>query len=160
MMSAARQARAVHLTRYEDKRIHLVEAGAVEERTSYGEPLARFGDRVTLLDARGTCDENGQVRITAHWQVEETVDSDATVFAHLTRPDGTLVAQADGYPLLGMLPFWLWERGEVVRDVRRFAPAPPGEYVIKMGVWDLASGERWPADGDRDGAVTLTVECP
>jgi hypothetical protein len=33
-------------------------------------------------------------------------------------------------------------------------------YLVQMGVWDLASGERWPADGDRDGAVTLTVECP
>ncbi len=160
VMSAARQARAVHLTRYEDERIYLVEAGGVEERASYGEPLARFGDRVTLLNARGTCDEDGQVRIVARWQIEEKVESDATIFAHLLRPDGTLVAQADGYPLRGMLPFWLWERGEVVRDVRRFAPAPPGEYVVKMGVWDLASGERWPADGDRDGAVMLTVDCP
>jgi len=160
MMSAARQARAVHLTRYKDERIYLVEAGAVEGKISRSEPVARFGDRVNMLDAIGTCDEDGHVHVIAHWQVEEEMETDATVFVHLLRSDGTVVAQADGYPLLGMLPFWLWERGEVVRDVRSFASTPPGEYAVKMGIWDVATGERWPADAHPDGVVTLTVQCP
>jgi hypothetical protein len=120
---------------------------------------------VTLLDATYNCGENGQIRLTAYWRVEATIKTDATVFAHLTGPDGTLLAQADGYPLLGMLPFWLWEPGQVVRDVRRFAPAsaglaPTGEYTIRLGMWELATGEHWPATGYPDGIVPLSIRCP
>jgi hypothetical protein len=173
LMAAVRQTRAVYLTQYEPDRIHLVEAGAspspgpppvVEgeggEGEHCGEPLARFGDRVTLLDAACTCDETGQVHLTAYWRVELAVKTDATVFAHLLSPDGTLVAQADGYPLLGMLPFWLWEPGEVVRDVRHFDPVPAGEYTVRLGMWELATGEHWPATGYPGGVLLLPVRRP
>jgi hypothetical protein len=150
-----RQARAVHLTRYEPDRIHLIEAGAAGETGPPGEPLARFGERVTLLDAVCTCDEAGQVHLTAYWRAEADVERDATVFAHLLGPEGTLVTQADGHPLLGMFPFWLWQPGEVVRDVRHLPSQDwgglrgggwqPGEYSVALGVWDPASGARLPA---------------
>ncbi len=173
LVATVRQARTIYLARYEPERIHLAEAGVYpypgspprgerEERGEehHGEPLARFGDRVALLDAACTCDETGQVHLTAYWQVEPAVKTDATVFAHLLGLDGTLVAQADGYPLLGMLPFWLWEPGEVARDVRHFDPVPAGEYTIRLGMWELATGKHWPATGYPDGIVTLPVRCP
>ncbi|HEY72052.1 MAG TPA: hypothetical protein G4N99_02140 [Thermoflexia bacterium] len=159
LAAAVRQARAVYLTRYENKRIHLVEAGSASEPIS-GEPLARFGDRVALLKAECTCDARGQVHLTAHWQVETSVKTDATVFAHLLDSEGALAAQADGYPLLGMLPFWLWEPGEVVRDTRHFDPVQAGEYTIRLGMWELATGERWLADNQPDGVMLLPVRCP
>lgn len=140
-----RQARAVHLTRYEPDRIHLIEAGAAGEIALPGEPLTRFGERVALLDAVCTCDEAGQVHLTAHWRAEADVERDMTVFAHLLGPEGTLVTQADGHPLLGMFPFWLWQPGEVVRDVRHFDTQQPGEYSVALGVWDPTSGARLPA---------------
>jgi hypothetical protein len=143
LAAAVRQAQTVYLTRYEPERIHLVEAGGVGGTVAWGEPLARFGDRVTLLDASCTCDGDGQVQLVAYWRVEEFVEVDLTVFAHLLNPEGLLVAQADGYPLLGVFPLWLWEPGETVRDVRHFAPG--GEYAIRLGVWEPASGERLPA---------------
>ena len=148
LAAAVRQTRAVYLTRYEPDQIHLVEAGGPPSPGrggAGGEVLARFGDRVTLLDAVCTCDETGQVHLTTHWQVEADVETEATVFAHLLGPDGTLVAQADGHPLLGMLPFWLWRPSEVVRDVRHFNTPWPGQYSVALGVWDLASGTRLPA---------------
>jgi hypothetical protein len=170
LAAAARQARAVYLARYEAERIRMVEAGSLFSPTSPPElggtegeqegMLTRFGDRVTLLDATCTCDETGQIHLTAYWKTEANVKTDATVFAHLLDPDGALVAQADGSPLLGMLPFSLWNPGEVARDARRFAPAPPGEYTVRLGVWELATGERWLADGSPDGALTLSVHCP
>ena len=138
-----RQARAVHLTCYEPDHIHLVEAGAVG-RGAVIAPL-RFGERVTLLDAACTCDEAGQVHLTAYWRAKVDVERDVTVFAHLLGPEGELVAQADGYPLLGMFPFWLWQPGEVVRDVRHFDTQQPGEYSVALGVWDPTSGARLPA---------------
>jgi hypothetical protein len=100
------------------------------------------------------------VRLTAQWQVDASGKTDATVFAHLLDPGGALAAQADGYPLLGMLPLWLWEPGEVVRDVRHFDPVPAGEYTVRLGMWELATGEGWPAAGYADGTVPLSVRCP
>ena len=140
-----RETRAVYLTRYEPNRIHLIEAGAAGETGPPGEPLARFGERVALLDAVCTCDEAGQVHLTTCWRAEANVERDTTVFAHLLGPDGALVVQADGYPLLGMFPFWLWQPGEVVRDARYFDTPQPGEYSVALGVWDPASGARLPA---------------
>ncbi len=160
LTTAVRQTCAVYLTRYEPERIHMVEAGAAGETILPGEPLAHFGDYVTLLDAACTCDEAGQVHLTAYWRVEAAVEADTTVFAHLLSPGGTRVAQADGYPLLGMFPFWLWEPGELVRDVRHFAPVPAGEYTVGLGMWEPATGERWPAAGHPDGVVLLPVRCP
>jgi hypothetical protein len=159
LASAVRRGYTVYLTRYEPRRIHLVEAGAASDAIP-GESLARFGDRVALLDAVRTCDEAGQVRLTAYWQVEAKVETDATVFAHLLGPDGTLVTQTDGYPLLQMLPFWLWEPGEVMRDVRHFNPVPTGDYTIRLGMWDLATGNQWPATEYPNGVVLLPIRCP
>jgi hypothetical protein len=159
VMRAVRQGRTVYLTRYEADRIHLVEAGAAGTPIP-GEPVALFNDHVTLLRAVVTCDESAQVHLTAHWRVEEPVETDATVFAHLITPDGSLITQADGYPLLHMLPFWLWERGEIVRDVRHFPPVTEGDYVVRLGLWDLSTGDRWPAAGTQDGTVLLPVHCP
>jgi len=160
LAAAARKANTVYLTRYEPERITLVEAGAVGVEAPPGEPLARFGERVTLLEAIPTCDEAGRMHLTTHWRVESAVETDATVFAHLLDARSTLVAQADGYPLLGMQPFWVWQPGEVVRDVRHFDPVPGGDYTIRLGLWELATGEHWAAEGYADGVVLLPVQCP
>jgi hypothetical protein len=159
VITAVRQGRAVYLTRYEPDRIHLVEAGAAGQPPP-SEPWAHFGERVTLLDATATCDQAGQVHLTAYWQVEAKVETDATAFAHLLGPDGALITQADGYPLLQMLPFWLWDPGEVVRDMRHFDPVLAGDYTVRLGMWDLATGDRWPAIEHPDGVVLLPVRCP
>jgi hypothetical protein len=160
LSEAARKAGTIYLTRYEPERITLAEAGAVGVDAPPGEPVTRFGDRVALLEATPTCDERGQVHLTAHWQAESAIETDATAFAHLLNAENVLVAQADGYPLLGMQPFWVWEPGEVVRDVRHFTPVASGDYTIRLGLWEPASGERWPAEGYTDGIVLLSVRCP
>jgi hypothetical protein len=35
-----------------------------------------------------------------------------------------------------------------------------GDYAIRLGLWEPASGERWPAEGYADGVVFLSVRCP
>jgi len=161
LADAARQARAVYLTRYESERIHLVEAGEiVADTVPSDEPLARFRERITLLSADYACSQDGRIGLTTHWQVVAPMETDVTIFAHLLTPQRTLIAQADGYPLLGMFPFWLWKPGETVRDVRHFDPMPAGEYVLRLGLWELATGEHWPAAGYADGVVLLPVRCP
>lgn len=157
--AAIRQSQTVYLTKYEPERIHLVEAGSASE-TPPGEPLAHFGEQITLLGAECTCDGSGRVRLKADWQVRAAVESDVTVFAHLLNQEGAAVTQADGYPLLGTHPFWFWEPGEAMQDVRYFAPVPAGEYTVRIGIWEPASGEQWAAEEWVDGVVLLPVRCP
>lgn len=159
LAEAARDASSVYLTRYESGRIYLAEAGTVGVTIPPGEPLARFDERVTLLEATPTCDDTGQVHLTAYWRAEDAMETDATVFAHLLNAEGALIVQADGYPLLGMQPFWVWTPGEVVRDVRHFEAVPSGNYVIRLGLWEPATGERWSAEGHAEGIVLLSVRC-
>jgi hypothetical protein len=159
LAEAAREASTVYLTQYGPDRITLAEAGAVGVTAPPGEPVARFNERVVLLEATPACDEKGQVHLAAYWRAEGAVETDVTVFAHLLNAEGTLVAQADGYPLLGMQPFWVWTPGEIVRDVRHFEPVPSGDYTIRLGLWEPATGEHWSAEGHTGGGVLLFVRC-
>jgi hypothetical protein len=162
----ARRVETVYLTQYEPGRIYLMEAGAVGEKTSSDTPLATFshssgeGGQLSLMSATPTCDEAGYVRLTLTWQAETGITQDVTLFAHLIDPAGTLVAQADGYPLLGMQPFWVWKPGETVRDERYFGLATDEDLVIRLGIWELATQEHWHAEGYPDGVVQLSVRCP
>ena len=160
LAEAARQAETVYLARYEPTRIRMVEAGGMAELPVPDEPLALFGGRVALLDTAYTCDKIGNVHLTTYLQAKVMVKTDVTLFAHLLDSQGKLVSQADGYPLLGMLPLWLWERGETARDVRHFGPIPAGEYTLRLGMWELATGKHWSAAGYPDGVVLIPVHCP
>lgn len=159
LVDAIAQAESVYLTQYEPERITLEEAGGTGEDPSSGEPVATFGRQVQLLAAEAKCDESDGIRLLITWRLTEPSPADATVFAHLLDGQGTLVAQADGYPLLGMVPFWMWEPGPTLRDVRTFS-APAGTYTIRLGVWEPATGERWEAAGHPDSLVLLPVTCP
>ncbi|MGD2146196.1 MAG: hypothetical protein PVH41_05850 [Anaerolineae bacterium] len=160
MAEAARHAEKVYLTRYESNAIRLVEAGAIDGQTVSGGPYVLFGDRLELLESSVSCGRSGQVTLRTRWRSRSTIGTDASVFAHLLRADGVKVSQADGRALLGMLPFWLWEPQETVRDVRCFDAVASGSYTVRLGVWEPASGQRWPAAGYPDGVVTLPVRCP
>jgi hypothetical protein len=157
---AAREAGTVYLTRYEPGRVRLLEAGGLEGALVDASVQARFGDRVDLLAVSGTCDRAGRVHLTTWWRARSDIDIDVSVFAHLLGAGGEIAAQADGRPLLGMLPFWLWDRGEVVRDVRHFAPVESGSYTIQLGIWEPATGTRWSAAGRSGNTVNLQVRCP
>ena len=158
--SGIRAARSVYLTRYDRDSISLSEAGSILAPAPRAVAVARFADRVSLLDAVATCDRSGTVKVITTWRLEQDVDADATVFSHLLGADGAIVAQADGYPLLGMFPFWLWRPGETGRDLRYFEGILPGGYALKMGLWEWMTGDRWPTAENAEGTVLLSVHCP
>jgi hypothetical protein len=164
LAESTRASAAVHLTRYWPNRIPLVAAGRPEDpQHLHPDPVARFGERIWLRDITVQCETTGGVEVAAVWQARTAIDTDVAVFAHLL-PDGLAgdepAAQADGYPMLGMRPFWFFLPDEALRDIRYFPPAPPGAYQVRVGLWEPASGKRWPADGTSDGTVLLPVECP
>ncbi len=157
---AARAVDSVYLARYDHQGVHLLEAGGLGVSDAETGPQAQFGDGVELLGGSGMCEEAGEVRLTTWWRNRSGLETDVSVYAHLLGPDGSLVSQADGRPLLGLLPFWLLRTDEVLRDVRTFGPVPPGAYTVHLGIWEPATGERWRALGHPDGTVVWPIECP
>jgi hypothetical protein len=142
----------VYVTHYSPERATLRPAGRVTGlAAAAAPPLATFAEQVALSLAEHRLFGDA-VELRLDWRLLAEVEADLSVFVHLYGPDGALVAQDDGYPLAGLSPFWLWEAGRAVRDVRRLvwpAEAPPGVYRVGVGIYDPASAVRLPA---RDAA--------
>ncbi len=159
LVAAVRQGSAVYLTEYEGGRIHLLDAGGLVDQPPSPETIAVFGNKVALLAAEASCDEHGHLQLSAVWRAEGPIETDVTIFAHLLNETGVLQTQADGSPLLGMLPFRLWQSGEVMRDVHHFGRLLRGQYEIRLGLWEPMTGERWAAAGHKNGFVVLQASC-
>jgi hypothetical protein len=84
------------------------------------------------------------LRLQLYWRTLESLAEDYTVFVHLlSSEEGAeqLVAQQDNPPVRGTEPTSTWEPGEVVvdpYDLEIPGDAPPGEYVLTVGLY------RWP----------------
>ncbi len=66
-------------------------------------------------------------------------------FPHLYDQAGGLVAQGDGYPLMGASLPTYWRPGDVWRDLRALALPPglaAGQYTIKVGLYPVDGGPR------------------
>jgi hypothetical protein len=119
---------------------------------------ARFGDELLLL---GYDVEPGQVQpgqtiqLTLYWEALRQPTGDYTVFTHLLAPDGQLAAQQDNQPQQGMYPTNFWQAGERVQDEYVLtvpAEAPPGDYVMAVGMYTLQTLERLPVTA-QDGTL-------
>jgi len=128
---------------------------------------ATFGASVRLL---GYDLEPAQVTpgapltLTLYWLAIETPTEAGKVFAHLFGPDGRPVAQHDGEPAEGARPFTGWLPGEVVADrhvIEVPADVDVATLALGVGVYDPATGERWPVSagggGVMDGRMTLQI---
>lgn len=117
---------------------------------------ADFGDEVGLRGYRveGDIRPGGQLRVTYAWYARMRPAAIYAVFNHLATADGVPVAQADGWPQEGRMLTTQWQVGEYVEDDYTLAipsDAPPGPYVLYVGIYDAADNERQPAflDGQR-----------
>lgn len=157
-----RAAGRVTLVSYRSDGVELREAGSISSAEAATPPLARFGQSIALLSA--TCSRAGATRVTlsTRWRAREPAAGSPTLFAHLMGPEGTLLAQADGDPLLGLYPLPLWQPGEEILDLRTFEGVPPGPTTAAFGIWDPAAGLRWDAVGS-DGTPlpenAFTCQC-
>ncbi len=85
--------------------------------------------------------------LTLHWRALEQMSISYTVFVHLARADGSLIAQQDTKPRNGTYPTTGWQTGEQVRDPYTFLipqETPPGSYWIKVGMYLPDAGQRLP----------------
>ena len=90
------------------------------------------------------------LHLTLYYLPLELIGQRYTVFLHLMGPEdpdtgSRLWAQDDSEPCRGFYPTTSWNAGEILVDrVGLFIPpdAPPGEYELAMGFYDVWSGQR------------------
>jgi hypothetical protein len=111
---------------------------------------ANLGNRVRLLgyDLRPTGATPGSVlQLTLYWQALADTETSYTVFTHLLGKDGLVWGQKDSIPEQGSYPTTSWLPDEIIVDeyeIEVQPDAPAGEYVLEIGMYDAASGERLP----------------
>jgi len=109
---------------------------------------ATLGDQVRFLgyDVSSPSYKRGEtLHLTLYWQAMTRMEESYTVFVHLLAKDGIMGGQWDSVPGGGLLPTTSWLEGEVITDeyeVPIKAGAPPGEYVIEIGMYNVYTGGR------------------
>lgn len=134
-----------------------------------GEPLARFANGLVLVETHWADQEplgpDQEGVLLTSWLVGAQLDLPPipivanppppgvysgprlAVFAHLLAADGTPLAGDDG---LWVDPLTL-QPGDRFVQVHRFVmppDAPPGAYLLQLGLYDPMSGDRWPVLGE------------
>ena len=103
---------------------------------------ARFGDSAQLVGYELQSDAR-VAHMTLYWRALAASETAYTVFVHLVDANGVLRAQGDQIPGAGTYPTTTWVKGEYLADGYTIA-APPGEYAIRIGMYDAATGARLP----------------
>jgi hypothetical protein len=122
---------------------------------------ATLGDQVRFLgyDLSPPPYKRGEtLRLTLYWQATTRMEESYTVFVHLLDKDGIMGGQWDSVPGSGLLPTNSWLEGEVIADeyeVPIRAGAPPGEYLIEIGMYEASTGERLEVKEKVDDKVLL-----
>jgi hypothetical protein len=106
----------------------------------------------------------GELALTLYWMSARTTPADLIVFVHLAADaDSPPAVGVDGPPLGGAQPTWRWAGDMQFWADPRTIPIPldaaPGEYQLRVGMYDRDTGERRPdrspQGGDLGTAITL-----
>lgn len=100
-----------------------------------GESLSLYGYNLTVAES---------IVFEPVWQAEQTVTEDYTVFVHVVDSAGIIVTQRDMMPVQNSYPTSLWLAGEYVADRYVFDDVPPGEYILRVGMYIQQSGRVLP----------------
>ena len=153
LVKAIRASKHVWAVEYLPEMLRLSEAGSVQPAKAIS-PEVTFGERIGLRVANTSMTQD-ELRVELAWTNVLTVDRQLTAFVHVYNAEGKLVAQQDGYPLLGLYPPWLAQQGETVHDLRRIplpASLAAGHYQVGVGIYDAETSQRIalvPATGGR-----------
>ncbi len=166
-----RAASRVLVVSYAPTEMHLLDAGAIQEREPGTALLATFhpvdGPPVVGI-AAAACRWTGpeEVSVEVEWYALDNVEGRPTVFIHWLGPTERLDTQADGEPLRGLYPLRSWQPGERVQEIRVLQSVTVREGKVSLGIWDPGTGTRWQArdaGGNRlsnDAFYLLSCEKP
>ncbi|HEV8633323.1 MAG TPA: hypothetical protein VG370_03650 [Chloroflexota bacterium] len=105
----------------------------------------------------------GRLPLTLWWRAGARVETSYTVFVHLLDAERRVRGQVDRVPGGGALPTSGWALGEVVED-RYEVPldpiAPPGAYLLEVGLYDARSGQRLRLADGADHLVLAEMPAP
>ncbi len=86
-----------------------------------------------------------ELRLTLYWQTERRLREEYMIFVHLLNKENVSAGLGDSPPMRGIYPTIYWQEGERVADEHRFQvadDAPPGRYLLEVGIYSPQSGER------------------
>jgi hypothetical protein len=116
-----------------------------------GDALELYGYNVTVGEGlRPPPTPDAKLQIDLIWHARAEVETDYTVFVHILDAGGNIVAQRDVMPADNTYSTRLWAAGEYIIDMHTFADLPPGEYSLRAGLYDQATGQRLPVDPSGD----------
>lgn len=123
-------------------------------------PLATFGGRIALLEARLVPrgpEAWREAEVVLLWRAVEEVEEDVRVSLWVEGPGGAPPWEVKGAPAGGRSPTDLWWASQVVED-RHLLTLPPdsplGVYKVYLGLQEFRSGRWWEPD------VSLPPEGP
>ncbi|HIQ04850.1 MAG TPA: DUF2142 domain-containing protein, partial [Anaerolineae bacterium] len=123
-----------------------------------GPPAADFGGQIGLREFAipSQVKAGAELPIAFTWQALITPTLDYVLFLHLVDTAGNQVAGADSPPQNGRYPTSFWDADELVHDEHQM-PVPadlaPGQYDVRVGWYDLATGQRLPLRNEAGQAV-------
>ena len=89
----------------------------------------------------------GSPTLRLFWETGEGIASDWITYVHMHDGGGERVAQFDGPAIAGLQTTSQWHRNALYVDRRRLVlpeGIQPGEYLLRIGLYDRVSGERLP----------------
>ncbi|MCQ3976667.1 MAG: hypothetical protein DPW09_24815 [Anaerolineae bacterium] len=107
---------------------------------------ANFGNVIALIGYDlhpPTSKMEARSSLILYWQSLIPAATDYILFLHLLDANGNLITQADAPPTNNAYPTSWWSPGEIIAD-RHLLPALTGPTTLRLGLYDLASGQRLP----------------
>jgi hypothetical protein len=134
--------------------------GQLALETPAAQPLASFGPYELLAAEAERCLET--VKLASSWRAMDEVPATASLFVQLLDQDGRLLTQADGPPLGLRADLLELPAGWQADDLRYLSAVDGRPDRLLVGVYDFASGERYPAAGTdglplTDNALVITL---
>ena len=109
---------------------------------------ANLDNKVLLVacDLEDDSLEPGEMlRLVLYWRALQPMSENYTVFVHVARSDGAILAQRDVQPCDGTHPTGSWVTDELVTDPYELSipsDAPPDIYWLKVGMYSSATMQR------------------
>lgn len=115
---------------------------------------ATFGQAIRLRGFDWVEQAEG-LDLTLYWECLTAVSDSYKLFIHILDAEGSLIAQADRWPVNGLAPTFRWQPGDLVRDPVHL-PFPPTVAEVRVGLYTEENG-RLPVTGAAsvDDAVVL-----
>jgi hypothetical protein len=114
-----------------------VPSDATLTNVGFGDQLRLAGYQISDLQL-----PTSSLEIVLYWHILSSMDDDYAISVRLVAPDGTWLAQHDGWPGGGLLPTSQLRQGDYVQDIHMLE-VPPDVMVdrVQVVVYDAESGE-------------------